>query len=126
MPTYPHYRAGDERPNDKLIILEDTDKDGRADNQITFADGLHIPVGFEFSPEGVYVSQGTNLTLYSDTNDDDKFDKKQIVLSGFALIHPEPSTWEKGYSSIVTLKQHMVLSMLMVEASTDIVRKKGI
>ena len=83
MPTYPHYRAGDERPNDKLIILEDTDKDGRADNQITFADGLHIPVGFEFSPEGVYVSQGTNLTLYSDTNDDDKFDKKQIVLSGF-------------------------------------------
>ena len=67
MPTYPHYRPGDERPNDKLIILEDTDKDGRADKQITFVDELHIPVGFEFSPEGVYVSQGTNLTLYSDT-----------------------------------------------------------
>ncbi|MDP6576023.1 MAG: HEAT repeat domain-containing protein [Candidatus Peribacteraceae bacterium] len=83
MPTYPHYRPGDKRPDDKLIILEDNDRDGRADNQIIFADGLHIPVGFEFSPEGVYVSQGTNLTLFSDTDGDDKFDKKQIVLSGF-------------------------------------------
>ena len=83
MPTYPHYRPGDKRPDDKLIILEDNDRDGKADNQITFADGLHIPVGFEFSPEGVYVSQGTNLTLFSDTDGDDKFDKKQIVLSGF-------------------------------------------
>ena len=75
MPTYPHYRPGDKRPDDKLIILEDNDRDGKADNQITFADGLHIPVGFEFSPEGVYVSQGTNLTLFSDTDGDDKFDK---------------------------------------------------
>src|SRR5690606_15946847 len=45
MPSYPHYRVGDSKPNDKLIILEDTDGDGKADHQITFADGLHLPVG---------------------------------------------------------------------------------
>ena len=83
MPTYPHYRPGDQKPNDKLIILEDTDGDGKADKQTTFADGLHLPVGFEFAPEGVYVSQGTNLSLLTDTDGDDKADTKEIILSGF-------------------------------------------
>ena len=83
MPSYPHYRPGDEKPNDKLLILEDTDGDGRADKQTTFAEGLHLPVGFEFAPEGVYVSQGTNLVLLTDSDGDGKADTKEIVLSGF-------------------------------------------
>lgn len=82
-PTYPHYRPGDPKPNDKLIILEDTDGDGKADKQTVFAEGLHLPMGFEFSPEGVYVSQGTNLVLLRDTDGDDRADQKEIVLSGF-------------------------------------------
>jgi mono/diheme cytochrome c family protein/glucose/arabinose dehydrogenase len=83
MPTYPHYKIGDAKPNDKLIILEDTNNDRKADKQTIFADNLHIPAGFEFAPEGVYVSQGTNLKLYTDTNGDDKADKEEIILSGF-------------------------------------------
>ena len=83
MPTYPHWRPGDKKPNDKLIILEDTNGDGKADKQTTFADGLHLPLGFEFAPEGVYLSQGTNFVLLKDTNNDDKADVKEILLSGF-------------------------------------------
>ena len=83
MPSYPHYKPGDQKPNDKLIILEDTNSDGKADKQIVFADGLHLPNGFEIAPEGVYISQGTNFMLLTDTNGDDKVDKKEIVLSGF-------------------------------------------
>ncbi len=83
MPSYPHYKPGDQKPNDKLIILEDLDGNGKADQQTTFADGLHLPIGFEFAPEGVYVSQGTNLVLLTDTDSDDKADKKEIILSGF-------------------------------------------
>ena len=83
MPTYPHYKPGDPKPNDKLIILEDTDGDHKADKQIVWADNLHIPVGFEFAPEGVYISQGTNLKLYTDTDGDDKAEKEEIILSGF-------------------------------------------
>jgi mono/diheme cytochrome c family protein/glucose/arabinose dehydrogenase len=83
MPSYPHYKPGDSKPNDKLIILEDNNADGKADKQIIFAEGLHLPVGFEFAPEGVYVSQGTNLVLLTDTDGDDKADKKEIILSGF-------------------------------------------
>ncbi|MCG2590215.1 PVC-type heme-binding CxxCH protein [Rhodohalobacter sulfatireducens] len=83
MPSYPHYKPGDEKPDDKLIILEDTDGDGRADKQTTFVDGLHLPVGFQFAPEGIYISQGTNLMLYKDTDGDDRADTSEIVLSGF-------------------------------------------
>ena len=83
MPSYPHYKPGDSKPNDKIIILEDTNADGKADKQTIFADGLHIPVGFELAPEGVYVSQGTNFMLFTDTNGDDKADTKEILLSGF-------------------------------------------
>src|SRR5690606_7411610 len=83
MPTYPHWRPGDPKPNDKLIILEDTDHDGKADKQTTFADSLHLPIGFEFAPEGVYVSQGTNLVLLTYDSGDDRADRREIILSGF-------------------------------------------
>ena len=83
MPAYPHYKPGDARPNDKLIILEDTDGDYKADRQTTFADGLHLTIGFEFAPEGVYVSQGTHLKLLIDDDGDDRADREEIVLSGF-------------------------------------------
>ncbi len=83
MPTYPHYKPGDPKPNDKLIILEDTDGDGRADRQTTFADGLHLPIGFEIAPEGVYVSQEPNLCLLVDENGDDRADRMDILMHGF-------------------------------------------
>ena len=83
MPSYPHYKPGDPRPKDKLIILEDTNNDGKADKQTTFSEDLHIPVGFELAPEGVFVSQGNNLILLIDDNKDDKADRKEILLSGF-------------------------------------------
>ena len=83
MPSYPHFKPGDKYPNDKLLILEDTNFDGKADKQTTFADNLHLPVGFEFDKNGVYVSQGTNLVFLSDNDGDDKADYKEIVLSGF-------------------------------------------
>lgn len=83
LPSYPHYKPGDERPNDKILIFEDTDNDGRADKQIVFADGLHLPIGFEIAPEGVYVSQEPNLVLLVDDDGDDKADRQELLLHGF-------------------------------------------
>jgi mono/diheme cytochrome c family protein/glucose/arabinose dehydrogenase len=83
MPTYPHYRPGDPLPNDKILIYEDTNGDGKADKETVFADKLHLPIGFEFAPEGVYVSKEPNLVLLRDTNGDDKADRSEIILGGF-------------------------------------------
>ena len=82
-PTYPHYRPGDAMPNDKILIYEDTDGDGKADKETVFADHLHLPIGFELAPEGVYLSQEPNLVLLRDTKGNDKADSAEIVLGGF-------------------------------------------
>ena len=83
MPTYPHYRPGDPKPDDKLLIYEDTNGDGKADKETVFADKLHLPIGFEFAPGGVYVSQQPHLMFLADTNGDDKADVREVVLTGF-------------------------------------------
>ncbi len=83
MPSYPHYRIGDALPKDKLIILEDTDGDGKADKETVFADNLHIPIGFEIAADGVYVSQSGSLVFLKDHDGDDHADSTEVVLSGF-------------------------------------------
>ena len=83
MSSYPHYRIGDPLPQDKLIIFEDTNNDGKADKQTNFADDLHIPIGFEIAHDGVYVSQSGSLIFLQDMDGDDKYDQKEVLLSGF-------------------------------------------
>ena len=80
--TYPHVYPGKE-PNDKIIILEDTDGDGKADSSIVFADDLHIPLSFEFGDGGVYVSEEPHLTFLKDTDNDGRADIREKLLTGF-------------------------------------------
>jgi len=82
MESYPMYVPGTP-PNDKILIYEDTDGDGRADKQTVFADGLHIPTGIEFGRGGVFVAQQPNLMFLKDTDGDDVADVRWNVLHGF-------------------------------------------
>ena len=54
--TYPQLVPG-EKPNDKVIILEDTDEDGKADKATDFATGLMHPTGIALGGGGAYVGQ---------------------------------------------------------------------
>jgi azurin len=98
-PTYPHYEPGTP-PHDKLVILDDTNADGRADKATVFADGLYIPTGFELGDGGVYVAQQPNLMFMRDTNGDDKADERRIILHGFGTEDSHHSihafTWDNG------------------------------
>ena len=80
--TYPHIYPGQE-PNDKIVILEDTNGDGKADKSNVWADDLHIPLSFEFGNGGVYVSEEPDFTFLKDTNGDGKADFRSRVLTGF-------------------------------------------
>jgi len=79
--TYPHWKPT-EKMDDKLLILEDTNADGRADKCTTFADDLHNPTGFEFWGNGVLVAQGPDLLFLKDTNGDDRYDIKERLIHG--------------------------------------------
>jgi len=80
--TYPHVYPGNE-PADKIVILEDVDGDGKADKSTVFAEGLHIPLSFEFGDGGIYVSEQPDLTFLKDTDGDGKADLRERVLTGF-------------------------------------------
>ncbi len=80
--SYPHWQPKTPM-DDKLIILEDTNADGRADKRTVFAGDLHNPTGFEFYNGGVILAQAPNLVFLKDTNGDDRYDVKEILLSGF-------------------------------------------
>ncbi len=80
--TYPHVYPGG-TPNDKIVILEDTDGDGRADKSTVFADNLYVPLSFEFGDGGIYVSEEPHMAFIKDTDGDGKADFKEKVLTGF-------------------------------------------
>lgn len=80
--VYPQLEPG-QKPNDKVLILEDANGDGRVDSVKTFADGLMIPTGLELARDGAYVGHGTELLLLRDTNGDDRADERTVVLRGF-------------------------------------------
>ncbi len=80
-PSYPRWRPGDQR-NDKLIVLEDTNKDGKADKMTVFVDGLNCPTGFSFYDGGVLIAQAPDLVYLKDTDGDGKADVKRRVLHG--------------------------------------------
>ena len=78
--TYPKWEPGKEM-NDKLMIFEDTDKDGKADVRKIFA-YVHNPLGFEFWNGGVLVTSGPDLLFLKDTDGDDKADVRYPILQG--------------------------------------------
>src|SRR5690606_21951563 len=80
--SYPQYLPG-APPNDKILILEDTDGDGVADKETIFADGLYMPNSIEIGKGGVYVSQPPNIWFMKDTDGDGRADEKEIILHGF-------------------------------------------
>ncbi|MGV3762869.1 PVC-type heme-binding CxxCH protein [Parapedobacter sp.] len=97
MPSYPHYTPGSP-PNDKIIVLEDTDGDGKADTHTVFADSLYLPLGFELGDGGVYLTQAPDFVFLQDTDGDGKADRRQILLSGFGTedAHHTLNTYEWG------------------------------
>ncbi len=95
--AYPHLKPG-QTTDDKIVILEDTDGDGRADESTVFADGLYIPTGLALGDGGVYVANQTELLFLKDTNGDDKADVRRTMLTGFGMAdsHHAMSAWTWG------------------------------
>lgn len=96
-PSYPMYLPGTP-VDDKVLIYEDVDGDGKADRETIFARGLHLPIGIELGDGGAYVSAQPNLLFLKDTDGDDQADEREIRLHGFdsADSHHALSAFEWG------------------------------
>ena len=80
--TYPHVYPG-EKPRDKIVILEDTDNDGKADKSTVWADDIHIPLSYEFYKDGIIVSEEPHLSYIYDSDGDGKADSREYLYTGF-------------------------------------------
>lgn len=69
---------------DRILILEDTNSDGKADKQTVFYQGpeLNAPLGIWVMGNKAIVSQSPYVWLFTDTNGDDKADKKEVIFQG--------------------------------------------
>ena len=91
-----NYRSHAKRQpeGDRIMVLEDTDHDGKADKSWVFVQEpfLLAPMGVAVVDNKVIVSMAPDIIVYTDVNRDLKFDpavdKREVLLTGFnARIH---------------------------------------
>lgn len=83
-PTYPQAIPG-VKPSDYILVLEDTNGDGKADKSHRFAEGLTMVQGVEPGAGGVYVCDFDRILHLRDTNGDGKADQTTVLYSGFGI-----------------------------------------
>ena len=66
-------------PIGRIVVLEDTDNDGKMDKRTVFADGLVQARAVKALDHGILVLEPPNVWLMHDTNGDLKVDTKELV-----------------------------------------------
>ncbi|HEX2101233.1 MAG TPA: PVC-type heme-binding CxxCH protein, partial [Candidatus Synoicihabitans sp.] len=74
---------------DRIVVLQDTDGDGRADSSHVFVEepGLIVPLGVAVIDNQIIVSNAPDLIVYTDVDRnlryDPAIDKREVLLTGF-------------------------------------------
>jgi len=90
-----HYARRPE--GDRIVVLQDTDGDGKADKTDTFVQepALIAPLGVSVIDNKIVVAQPPDLIVYTDVDRNLKFDpavdKREVLLSGFSGINHDHS-----------------------------------
>ena len=101
--------SGDSR----ILILEDTDKDGKADKQTVFLKDIPFPSAIAVGFDGLYLGAPPNLLFVPDKNGDDKADEGgiRVLLTGWGIrdrhetinsFHWGPDGWLYGLEGFAT------------------------
>ncbi len=83
-PSYPQTLAT-VPPRDYVLVLEDTDGDGRADRSSRLVEGLTMVQGVEPGAGGVYVCDFDRLLHVRDKDGDGQAEEQTVVFSGFGV-----------------------------------------
>jgi putative membrane-bound dehydrogenase-like protein len=82
---------------DRIVVLEDSNGDGRADRSHTFVQepGLIAPLGVSVIDNKIIVSQPPDLIVYTDVDRNQRFDpavdKREVLLTGFMGVNHDHS-----------------------------------
>ncbi|MEO6000375.1 MAG: c-type cytochrome [Chitinophagaceae bacterium] len=73
--------TGEQQPKSRIMLLEDTDNDGKMDKSSVFVDSLLLPRMIQCVNHELLVNETNTVTInsYSDTNGDGKADLKKVA-----------------------------------------------
>ncbi len=116
--------TGEDLPVGRIVVLRDTDGDGRYDESKVFVDQLVLPRAITVVGDGVLVGAPPELIYYRDTDGDGKADQRTVIATDYGvrvdpkrphLANPERAanslTWAYDnwiYSSAYTRKFRFV------------------
>jgi putative membrane-bound dehydrogenase-like protein len=85
----PYDPPGGKKARSRIVMLEDTDGDGRADKHTVFADDVLQVSGLMVWNGGLIVPSAPNIYFMKDTNGDGKADVREVLFTGFFQGNPE-------------------------------------
>lgn len=87
MADYPAGLKGDYQPGGRIVVLEDTDGDGKYDKSTLFLDKIPFPTGVTFWRKGVLICAAPDIIYAEDTDGDGKADVVKKLYSGFGTTN---------------------------------------
>ena len=84
-------------PIGRVVVLEDTNHDGRMDKRTVFADGLVLARSVKVLDRGVLVAEPPNVWLMKDTNGDLRMDAKELVTDQYGRFEGDPQNNANGF-----------------------------
>lgn len=86
---YPSGAPEGELPLSRIVMLEDSDGDGRADKRHMFAENLDFAHSIMAYKDGLLVGAKTEILYLKDTDGDHVADIRETLFEGFAPAHPQ-------------------------------------
>jgi putative membrane-bound dehydrogenase-like protein len=71
------------RPVGRVVVLEDTDRDGVMDRRTVYWDNLNVPRAIAFTRDQVIIGDPPNLWLTRDRDGDNVMDEKQLLTDDY-------------------------------------------
>ena len=98
---YPNELKPEGQGRDRILILEDTKGEGKADKVTVFADKLSIPTSLIFANGGVIVQQAPHTLFLKSAKDDDRADVRKVLFTGWGTrdTHAGPSNLHYGFDN---------------------------
>lgn len=87
---------GELEPTGRIVVLKDTNGDGRMDQSTVFWDGLILPRSIRVVAGGVLVGEPPNLWFARDTNGDGRMDEKTVVTDDYSHREANPELGGNG------------------------------
>ena len=98
--------SNEHEPIGRVVVLEDTDGDGRMDRRTVFADGLVLARSVKILDHGVLVAEPPNVWLMHDTNGDLRMDSKELVTNQYGRREGDPQENANGFDWALDNRMH--------------------